>query len=70
MMEKIAHLSNLEEGMTVVICKAQASYTVHVLDEESGNYLPIVRHYPDFETAISYARAFVSPQDKPLTVRI
>lgn len=69
-MEKIAHLSNFAEAMTVVICKGQTSYSVHVLDEESGNYLPIVRHYPDFETAMSYARAFVSHQDKPLTVRI
>lgn len=69
-MEKIAHLSNFAEAMSVVICKGPCSYSVHVLDEESGNYLPMVRHYPDLDTAMSYARAFVSPQDKPLTVRI
>ena len=70
MMEKIAHLSNLEEGMTVVICKAQASYSVHMLDEESGNYLPVVRHYPDLESAMTYARALINPEDKTLTVRL
>ena len=69
-MSIITSFTSYEYGITAVVSQHKEIYQVRLLDDESGNFVPIIHNFLNLDDAIRYGKGLVTPDPGPVTMCI